>query len=49
MLADGVIKKNLFMLDEIASKTQYKDKESDRVSKTMNGSKTLEVRHWTLK
>ena len=29
MLADGVIKKNLFMLDEIASKTQYKDKEGD--------------------
>ena len=29
MLADGVNKKNLFMLDEIASKTQYKDKEGD--------------------
>ena len=29
MLADVVIKKNLFMLDEIASKTQYKDKEGN--------------------
>ena len=31
--ADGLIKRALSMLDEIASKAMYKDKESDQQSK----------------